>query len=260
MESKSPNLGEIGVTPSPSDKPIDARADMNPEASQPFDTATPTLADAESKRLTAEDAEKSKVEKEAAMSALMDEMETSVETQGQYFIKLGDKVEVETGVDDQRVLLLRRLEDTKEWDPGDRNTEATVVTKGGIKTIILSRKMLGNLDTNYDAVRELIDGRTPAEGTGFKMSDYGSPEIIIGYIPDGEKGNAEAKPVTIKISAGEYGSAQSFKGSSEDFQTRVRKSIDQIESPHKRIVGNDTAEAQFANSAAGFIQNLPPRT
>ncbi len=116
----------------------------------------PTLPDAESKRLTAEDAVKSVAEKEAAMSKLMDDMEASVETQGQYFVRLGGKVpltstqqetrsrflgvgkktidtEVEAGVDDQRVLLLRSLKkSTENIRPYE---EATTITKDGIKTV-----------------------------------------------------------------------------------------------------------------------------
>ncbi len=224
----------------------------------------PTLPDTESKRLTAEDAERSKAEKEAAMSKLMDDMEASVETQGQYFVRLGDKVpltqpqqetqsvdtEIETGVVDQRVLILNALED----DPHIKGySRAIMIIRDGIKIVKMDRKSGGtSFGLKYDIISKLKAGSEPVEGTGFSSD---RKQIQLGYI------NEAGVPTSINLSTlGFLADAKPFTESPELFQKAVRDSIDQTESPHKATVEKNTAEAQLANSSAGFIQNLPPRT
>ncbi len=233
---------------------------------------SPTESD---KRMTTEDAEKSKAEKETAMSKLMDEMEASVETQGQYFIRLGDKVpltqtqqetrsrflglgkktidtEVESGVDDQRVLILNALENSRNVNV--RSIEASMVTRDGIKIVRMEEisGKPGDFGQVYDIIGKLRGGSKPSGGTGLLVSKFGVKQIKL-YI--NEAGNTAG--TTLSVS--DYSEATPFKGTPEEFQDTVRKSIDQTESPHKRVVEENTADAQLANSAAEMIRTLPPR-
>ena len=161
-------------------------------------------------RMTAEDAQRSRVEKEAAMSGLMDDMEASVETQGQYFIRLGDKVpltqtqqetrsrilglvktterQVEVGLDDQRVLILNAMEDGNYVNRGQRYVEATMVTRDGIKTVRTTEipGHAGDFGPEYDAIGKLKAGSKPTEGTGFSISESGAKQIKLGYINEAE--------------------------------------------------------------------------
>ena len=57
----------------------------------------------------------------------------------------------------------------------------------------------------------------------------------------------------------DYLNAKPFRGTPEEFQGRVKKSIDQTESPHKRVIETQTKETQLANSASEMIRSLPPR-
>lgn len=251
--------------------------DRTPDPSEKWKNPTPTLPDTESKRITAEDAEKSQAEKEAAMSKLMDEMEASVETQGQYFIRLGDKVRsteetqqehqrifglgrktmgavVETGIDDRRVLILNALED----GGSDRNRyrEVTMVTRDGIKTVRMPehpQQGIDNFGPAYNIIKNLKSGARPSREAGFSVLESGNRHIALGYMTEDDKRDNASFAVS------DFSGAIPFGGTPEDFQGLVKKSIDQTESPHKRVVEKNTAEAQIATSASGFIQSLPPR-
>lgn len=230
------------------------------------------------KRITAEDAEKSRVEKEAAMSKLMDDMEASVETQGQYFIRLGDKVpltqtqqesrpgffgigtkrmkiEAESGVEDKRVLILNALGESQGIASGKGYVEATLVTRDGIKTLRMQEdpNKLGNYGLTYATIEKLKSGAKPSPEAGFSVSESGDRNIAFGYVDEANHPNY----TTVGVS--EFRGAMPFGGTPEDFQGLVRKSIDKTESPHKKIVENNTAEAQLATSAAEAIRALPPR-
>lgn len=192
----------------------------------------------------------------------MDQMEASVETQGQYFIKLGDKVpliqnasETETGVDDQRVLVLNALGDDVGFDNRKRYVEATMVTRDGIKIVGMDEiNGIGNFGLAFDIIRKLKAGSKLAEGTGFSVFESGRKEIQLGYI------NEAGKPVVTALSAFDaISEAKPFSGTLEEFQSRVKKSIEQTVSPHNAIVENNAVETQLATSAADMIGALPPR-
>lgn len=171
------------------------------------------------KRITAEDAANAKAEKEAAMTNLMDEMEASVETQGQWFVKLGTKIQltdiqrearsrlfglgkktverqVEAGFDDQRVLLLRSVVEGMEGvgDKAHKYKEYTMVTRAGILThrslewkadsIMDGGDIKGYHQPSSIALDRLIDGAKPNSKSGFMEIPEKYP---VRHIP-GEKG------------------------------------------------------------------------
>lgn len=215
-------------------------------------------------RITAADVERAKAEKEAAMSKLMDDMEVSVETQGQYFVKLGNKVPLtqpqqETGadadVDDQRVLILNALGDDIGFDNRKRYVEATMVTRDGIKIVGMNEvNGIGDFGLAFEIIRELKAGSKLAEGTGFSISESGEKQITLGYMKE------SGQSVVTNLSASDIsGDTKPFSGTPEEFQSRVKKSIDQTKYPRKAIVEENTADAQLATSAADMIRTLPPR-
>ena len=197
----------------------------------------------------------------------MDQMETSVETQGQYFVRLGGKIpltqtqqetEVETGVDDQRVLILNALGDDVGFSNRKRYVEATMVTRDGIKIVGADEiNTISDFGLAFDIIRKLKAGNKLAEGTGLTVSESGGKQrkqIILGYI------NEAGESITTAISAsGALAGAKPFSGTPEEFQSRVKKSIDQAESPHKMAIEKTSAQTKLANSAAEMISVLPPR-
>ncbi len=88
---------------------------------------------------------------------------------------------------------------------------------------------------------------------GLITQSPGRYTMSLGYNRDLEGEEKTSLPV------GEYNVVRPFSGSPEDFQKRVKDSIDKTESPHKRVVETNSVETQLANSSASFIQNLPPR-
>lgn len=217
----------------------------------------------------------------------MDQMEASVETQGQYFVKVGQKVpltevqsetrsrflglgkktidtEAESGFDDQRVLILNADElgkyndYTEEKGASRKIREFTMVTPDGIKTLSLQERTGGQKVA--EIIDELRNGRQPAPGSGFMRSEGGNTSISIGYLPDPEQHDVnESSPEVVSIRAGLYADARPFAGSAEDFQARIQRSIDQTESPHKKVAEETSRETELANSAAEMVGALPPR-
>lgn len=248
---------------------------------------TPPPAESVTQRLTPADAERSQAEKEAAFTALMDQMEASVETQGQYFVRIGQKVpltevqsetrsrflglkkesfnrDVEVGFDDQRVLILNADEMGEHGYLGEggerrRTREFTMITPDGIKTLRLQEDGNGSYGKTAETIDKLRAGRQPVPGSGFVRLEGSNALVRIGYLPDPKRYDVNKAPGVEKISVGQYGQAQRFAGSAEDFQARIQKSIDQTESPHKRVVEETSAQTELANSAADMIRALPPR-
>lgn len=239
-------------------------------------------------RITPADVERAKAEKEAAFTALMDRMEASVETQGQYFVRVGQKVpltevqsetrsrfmglkkesfdrDVEVGFDDQRVLILNTDEMGEKGYLGEggrrRNTrEFTMITPDGIKTLSLQEETDGKYGQVAETIDKLRNGRQPAPGSGFVRLEGDTSYIKIGWLPDPKQYDVHKAPGEEgKISVGRYGEARQFAGSAEDFQARIQRSIDETESPHRKVVEETSTQRQLANSAAEMISNLPPR-
>lgn len=253
MEGQAPGTKDIGVIPPPSDIDTGVRADISSEFSSPILATDLHLPDTESKRITAEDAEKSQAEKEAANSALIDTMVESFDTQGQYGVVVGEK-EIKTGsggTEDRRVLILNYLRE----DEGSHTAEVTMITRDGIKKLEVDRDSTGIKGSRrYKIIKNLTSGEkrtTSGGGDGFKFRARGT-EIGLRYsTPEGN--------FIEQLTVSDSGDVLPFEGTSEDFQEIVKKSIDQTESPHKAIVEKNTAEAQLANSAAEMIRGLPPR-
>jgi len=235
-------------------------------------------------RITPTDVEQAKAEKESAMSKLMDEMEASVETQGQYFVRIGNKVpiteaqeetrprilglgqkvsgrEVEVGSDDQRVLILNADEVGKSDDYSGVTARRvfTMVTPDGIKTLRLERDKHGKYGPVAETIDKLRDGRQPAPGSGFVRLEGGSALVKIGYLSDPKKYDVNKSPGVGHISVGPFSEARPFAGSTEDFQERIQRSIDKTESPHKKAAEETSAQTELAKSAAEMVRALPPR-
>lgn len=239
-------------------------------------------------RITPTDVERTKAEKKAAYTALMDQMEASVETQGQYFVRVGQKVpitevqsetrsrfmglkkesfprDVEVGFDDQRVLILNadeygKYNDYSEGATTPRETrELTMITPDGIKTLQLKEDGIDKDKRLAETIDKLRAGRQPTPGSGFVRLERSNALIRIGYLPDPKQYDVNTAPGVENISAGLYGEAQQFAGSAEDFQERIQKSIAKTEAPHKKAFEETSAQTELANSAAEMVRTLPPR-
>jgi len=306
MEGSSPRHEDIGTFSS--SEPIGSSKEKKPDIEKDIvEKGVINPIDSE-KRVTAEEAAKSKAEKEMAMSALMDDMEKSVETQGQWFIKLGARIsltkiqqetrsillgigkktvekQVEAGFEDQRVFLLRSVVEGTEEIEGEAHKyrDYTMITRVGILTLRdlerngyyapLHREITGYGGTSI-ALDRLIDGAKPRSGTGFiDVPDYavnyipGEKEIVFGFVPDPDEPKAgdllnkylhATRTADRDSNFGEFENIdfredqavqsqhlfhikigdrlQPFERTSEEFQKRVKDSIEITESPHKRVV------------------------
>lgn len=189
------------------------------------------------KRITAQDAEQAKTEKEAAFSKLMDDMEDSVTEQGQYFVKLGGKTDAE----DTRVLMLLM----SDYGAGGRETHTLVTRKGLFSlTPFEAGSFSGNLNKILSALKK---GEQPLDTSG--LQDFGNGDEIRFGIQDGEK---------LDIKIGAFGLKPSTL-TDEGFLRIVKNSIYVAESPHKYVVEGAKQQAAIAESASSMIRTLPPR-
>lgn len=237
--------------------------------------------------ITAQDAERAKAEKEAEFSKLMDTMEESVATQGQWFVKAGEKtpvtqkreetsrgflgirktseIEEKVGYKDTRALILRATKAISDSDNPDRLTarEYTVVTRGGIGTFTLEDLKEGDTTSSkkwiaLGVMDRLYSGATPEyadAGIGYTEAMEGKlPTVKIGTrlgVTPEDYYDESKRTAVIPIQMGTL--------STEDFQTRMQGSIELTESPHKAAAESYTKEASLARSATSIIQDLPPR-
>ena len=227
-------------------------------------------------RVTPEDVEKAKAQEREANTHLMDEMETSVDSQGQWFVRLGDKKPIveqrsvsepkflgmgsrtvtrdETvGHEDTRAFVLRGIAETRAYEADLR--EITVVTPEGI---FVAPYYKGDLEREandgrktekqreFELLQKLISGETPVEdakylsGPPYEGASHNQPRIEIA-------GNR------IRLERPQ----KDYNGVS--FGQRVEQSIALTESPHKANLETVTNQTQIANEAVDMISSLPPR-
>lgn len=194
-------------------------------------------AQASERRITAQDAEQAKRESEAAFSQLMDDMENSVPEQGEYFVKLGQKE-----MKDSRVLILNNLEPNRD----DFTIEKRLlVTREGV----LELKLLEDSNTIgirlSEIVKGLMSGKAPDQAAG--LYDDGD---AIRFALEGDRG--------LDMKIGAVGLTR-FRGTTEDFQESIKKSIQMTEAPHIKVVEDTRVQTELAQSASSMIKALPPR-
>jgi len=233
-------------------------------------------------RLTAQDVERASAEARVANIQLMDDMEESVSTQGQWFVRVGDRKpitetqqeiksggflgtrkttvdkEVTTGYDDNRALILRAVSETNQYGIGGQ--DFTVVTPDGILTARFYTSEVGEDRTRngrdsahhaaqYDQLQKAVSGDTEAtRGLEYKT-------IVL------ENGGVHRSLESDSIGHGYNGISlkEPTDLSPEDFQNRVQESIALTESPHKANVEAAQAKTELATAAVSMIRALPPR-
>ncbi len=211
----------------PSAKDVGVATDVVSPAAEP--------AQAPEKRMTAQDAEQAKVEKDAANIQLMDDMVGSVSEQGEYFVELGGK---ESGGRDSRVLIL------KHADKRLNNSQWLAVTREGILTITTFSNDAGS-DKLNGIVNDIMSGKVTDQSAG--LYEDGN---AIRFALDGDRG--------LDANIGTVGLGR-FNGTTEQFQECVKKSIDMAESPHKKVVEDSRAQTELAQSTSAMLKALPPR-
>ncbi|HSX40372.1 MAG TPA: hypothetical protein VLF68_02045 [Candidatus Saccharimonadales bacterium] len=250
----------------------------------PAEVAQPAAAEAPATRLTAADAERAKAEKEAAFTTLMDDMEASVEAQGQYFVKLGQKKpitetrpvttskfmgmgkkttdqETTVGYDDDRALILRAPIDKEVY--GNARTDFIVVTPDGFRIIPFYKNDIDNPQSgsanyhkrNYDMVVALTSGtQTPDGSSRYGTNMRSTYKALVS--DNGFDTNQEGKAKSYDYINLEEPDKMNIQ---EDFQSAVDASIRMTESPHRQHVEEATKQTQVATQATSMIRNLPPR-
>lgn len=258
--------------------------DLNPP---PQDQRIGNILELSPQRVTAQDVEKARAEKEAAFIKLMDDMQASVETQGQWFVQLGQKKPItETqpvttsgfmglgigkkttdqehivGYNDDRALVLKAQTARQEYS--SPIIDFTVVTRDGIFVIPFYKNEIDNpqsADANntrrdYDILIALTSGKQTPDNSS-RYDPHGtsySAAIVSSHAFDSTKEGQTSWSsfITLKHPSD---TGMPF----EDFQIATKASIDLTESPHKQNMQQAVQQTQVASNAANMIQNLPPR-
>lgn len=241
--------------------------------------ATRNFLESSPQRVTPQDAERARQEKRAAHIKLMDDMEGSIATQGQYFTKIGQKkpitetrqgttggilgigkkpVEHEEviGYEDDRALILKAHMKGKQWDV--EREEFTVVTPDGIFVIPFHTTEIENPQDSYqrdskksyDTLVAFTTGmQVPSEKCKYGPREHTRPQLEI--VP--QEGSW---PTYIQL---EEFPDERKPNLMEEFQHVVGESIRMTESPHKQNFESATAQAKVAVEASTFVKGLPPR-
>ncbi len=235
------------------------------------------VTDASPQGATAEDAERAKAEKKAEATQLMDDMEASAETQGQYFVKIGQKkpitetrekttglfkktttpYEETVGYEDERALILKAPVAHDVY--GTQREDFVVATPDGLHVMGYYRSEIdnpqsGNAKRNkaeYDFLVALTKGgKVPGPYSGFVreskatwMKDY------LKFSGDTED-DFRSSFFQLKKGGVDIGSV---------FQESVQKSIAMIESPHKANIDREAADKNVIANSRNIISSLPPR-
>ncbi len=235
------------------------------------------VVESSAKRVTGEDVEQARAKEREAYSKLMDNMEASVETQGQWFVKLGARApitetrqateskfmgigkrivdrEETVGYDDNRALILKARDRNDKF--GVDQEEFTVVTSDGIFVAPFYTSELNDTATRrFDNVRDkhaiLVNlttgGRKPESSSYSTKPRYGgtAPHIVLDVLRDDSRDNS------VDLKRGDL--------TTEDFQKRVQESIALTESPHKANLEKANNRLELASTAADLVSALPPR-
>lgn len=260
---------------------------QSPEASRPPDQLAPVTTES-APRIGPQDAERAKQEKEKAFAKLMDDMEKSAETQGEYFVKIGQKKPItetrqgttsgflgmgkkpietqETiGYDDTRALLLKAPVDGNAY--GSDYTEFVVVTPDGLQGINFYKSELENPSSGaqrekkaeYDLLVALTTGKQTPDSSASYSREKGWDRTLVSTGAFNSQNEGQQRwPSYIRLTPVVQPGGQE----SEDqiFQKAVKESIAKTESPFKKQVEEATRDKQVAVSASSVINSLPPRT
>lgn len=175
-------------------------------------------------------------EAEGAFSALMDQMEASRETQGDYFVKLGTKQE---NPDNRALLLIEAI-------PGSSPGQFVVITRDGPKKI----------SNVYASDRDITDPgseiRTQFIKPGRDIPEAGYAKSIDSNRYDTiEMRTSEAQP-NLEVTLTDL-TDQSFVNRTFDASVRA------AEAPHKRNLEHSKSKLGIAQSLSAKISQLPPK-
>ncbi len=242
------------------------------------DQASPITPDA-SLPTTSKDAEAVRAEERAIMGKLLDDMETTVDTQGQYFVPLGQKKPISAfmpvtkpggfmglgsktteeqqtvaHVDNRAYILKAPI--TRDSN-GSEYKQFFVVTPDGIfKTKFFFTREVNPPDTShnphpskseYDTFIALTTGKE------FSLDEFA------GYNKPKEYHTYHNPMVRFTDHYGSQLSKPDPDTFNADFQEAVKKSIEMTESPYKKQVAEAKQQIQVATAAANMIRSLPPR-
>lgn len=218
-------------------------------------------------RVSAEDADKARAEKEAQATKLMDDMEASAEAQGQYFVKLGEKKPIteprerqtgflgrktetydETvGHEDTRALILRAPV-THEFS-GTQRTDFIVATPDGLRVLAYYPDSQNMQDRpEYDFISAFTKGEK-VPGQYSKFTRNGNTWYKTGLeFSDKESGY----PTNIRLESAPPDVL-------EIFQESLQKSIAMVEPPHAKNAQQAIADTKVIQGADSMIGGLPPR-
>lgn len=193
--------------------------------------------------VTARDAESAEAENHRVWSDTMDKIVESGESQGDYFMKIGEKP-AEEGAADERMIVLRTPVSTRENDPqGQYNKGFVLFTKDGPFAYTYLPGANGGEFEFTKRMRELAQGGIN-EGHFVNNVHNGKAEIqTAGYGSHENAKNFLLRPV-----------------SNPDLITEaIQASIKEAESPHKARVEAAKTSADLAKSVGSFVTALPPR-
>lgn len=261
---------------------------QNPLPPRPPDQLTPVPPVESAPRIGPQDAEKAKQEKEKAFTKLMDDMEKSAETQGQYFVRFGKKEPItetrqgttsgflgmgkkpietqETiGYRDSRALLLKAP--IKGETSGSQFTQFVVATPDGIFGVTFYDSEVGNPQSGaaqakkaeYDLLTSLTTGKqTPDSSSHYSTTSTWSRSLTsTNGFNSANEGQGQWASNIILSSLHETGNKEPVD---QLFQKAVQESIAITESPFRARVEEANRDKQVAVSASNIISSLPPRT
>jgi len=238
---------------------------------------------AEGRSVTAKDVEQARLKEKKANIQLMDDMEGSVKTQGEWFVKLGKKSpiteqqttqqsrfmglgnkevskEVTTGYDDNRALVLKAI--ARIDDGGIEEQEFTVVTADGIFVAPFFTSSL-NTETNNNS-----ENQRKFQALKALTEDTSGVPSAMEYKTISNDTGYPIRKISLDSHEGTYGGitlvdpVDRHSGSmfnAEVFDQRVRESIAKTESPYKKQLKAVEEKAELSSRAAVVINSLPPR-
>lgn len=227
-----------------------------------------------SQRVTPQDVEQARAEKRAAFTKLLDDMEASVDTQGQYFVKLGQKrpitetrsvttsrflglskttkdEEQTVGYDDDRALILKAS--IKREVHGSPREDFIVITPDDVYIIPFYHNDIDN--PNGDAAKsQRRDYDTMVALTTGKQT----PDDASKYVKTGDWRGAVIK-ISSRFGADIQLREPGTESFSEDMRRAVEESISRTESPYKKHVEEAKRQQAVATDTAAMIRSLPSR-
>lgn len=247
---------------------------MEPDPNLLPDTNLQGSLEASPRRVTPQEVEKARTEKRAAMTKLLDDMEVSVDSQGQYFVKIGEKKPITevrqvttskfmglgskttdqeevTGYEDTRAFILKAP--VKRDYSGSEVQIFYIVTPDDIYATSYYTSEVNNPDTslNNPRIKQVYDtlmALTKGDQTADDSWKYIRPD-------EGEEWRRRIQAPDFSISL--Y--TPDVATISTEFQQAITESINMTESPYKQQAAEAREHTQVATDMASMIRSLPPR-